>query len=90
MKLSCERGSGKNLKANGKGGWSFVLTYSSRYARITVLSLRARGGVYVCNLSPGTRPLGETSRRSAGFLYGSTSSARRVSRKGKCQEGVRG
>ena len=52
------------------------VTYPSRYSRMTVLSLRERGGVYVFSLSPGTRPLGETSRRSWGFLYGSTSSAR--------------
>ena len=30
------------------------ITYPSRYSRMMVLSLRARGGVYVFNLSPGT------------------------------------
>lgn len=49
-------------------------TYSSRYSRITVLSLRAVGGIVLLNLRPGTSPFGETSRSSAGFLYGSTSS----------------
>lgn len=40
----------------------------------TTLSLIARGGEVLLSLSAGTRPLGETSRSSAGFLYGSTSS----------------
>ena len=63
---------GRNLAARA----ICEITYPSRYSRMMVLSLRARGGVYVFSLSPGTRPLGETSRRSLGFLYGSTSSAR--------------
>jgi hypothetical protein len=52
------------------------ITYSSRYSNMTVLSLRARGGLYRCSFSPGTRPFGDTSRRSFGFLYGSTSSSK--------------
>ena len=48
-----------------------MITYSSRYSRITVLSLRPCGGAAkLGNLSPGTRPFGETFRTFSAFLYG--------------------
>ena len=46
---------------------------------MTVLSCNARGGLKLLSLRAGTRPLGENSKSSAGFLYGSTSSAIDVS-----------
>ncbi len=52
---------------------------------ITVLSFSALGGLYPSSLRAGTRPLGESSRSSAGFLYGSTSSTSDVSNACMCR-----
>ena len=53
--------------------------HSRRKSIMTVLSCNARGGLKLLSLRAGTRPLGENSKSSAGFLYGSTSSAIDVS-----------
>ena len=49
-------------------------TYSSTYSNITVLSFRDLCFSRLFNLRAGTKPFGETSKSSGGFLYGSTSS----------------
>ena len=53
--------------------------HSRRKSIMTVLSCNARGGLKLLSLRAGTRPLGESSKSSAGFLYGSTSTAIDVS-----------